>query len=105
VNIRYAEILYSTANAGDNLDNLYLARKYFSHALALIKCGGTEAMHQGTLGLPRALLGLLQTCKAIDAQNKKEDEKNTLMIKTCKDRLKEVYSKSPVKIDGMKLMN
>ena len=50
-------------------------------------------------------MGLLQTCKAIDAQNKKEDEKNTLMIKTCKDRLKEVYSKSPVKIDSMKLMN
>ena len=36
VNIRYAEILYSTANsAGDYIDNLYLARKYFSHALAI----------------------------------------------------------------------
>jgi hypothetical protein len=35
VNVKYAEILYSTANAADNLDNLYLARKFYSHALAL----------------------------------------------------------------------
>ncbi len=32
-NIRYAEILYSAGS--ENLDNLYNARKYFSHALAL----------------------------------------------------------------------
>lgn len=101
VNIRYAEMLYSTANAGDNLDNLYLARKYFSHALTLIQCGGKTAP-----GLPRALLGLLQTCRSIDAQNKKEDEKNTLMIRTCKDRLREVYSKAAtIKVEAMKIMN
>ena len=32
-NIRYAEILYSAGS--DNLDNLYHARKYYSHALTL----------------------------------------------------------------------
>ena len=35
VNIKYAEILYSSANGGENLDNLYHARKYYSHALTL----------------------------------------------------------------------
>lgn len=34
VNIKYAEILYSASN-GENIDTLYLARKYYSHALSL----------------------------------------------------------------------
>lgn len=104
VNIKYAEILYSTANAagGDNLDNLYLARKYFSHALAIQ--GERQEKSQ-----PRALWGLLQTCKAIGAQSKKEEEKNSEIIRTCQEKLREMYSKSKtgsaMNIDGMKLMN
>lgn len=35
VNIKYAEILYSLGNSGDNFENLLLSRKYYSHALAL----------------------------------------------------------------------
>ncbi len=102
VNIKYAEILYSTANGGENLDNLYLARKYFSHALAIQ--GSQQEKSQ-----PRALWGLLQTCKAIAAQSKKEDEKNSEIIRTCQEKLKEMYQRSKVgstiNINGMKLMN
>jgi len=75
VNMKYAEILYSASN-GENIDSLYLARKYYSHALSLQsdKKSATQT---------RALWGLLQTCKAIEAHLKKEDAKNTEIIKTC----------------------
>lgn len=51
VNLRYAEMLYSQGTS-DNIDNLYLARKYFSHALSLQDANKSN-------NLPRALWGLL----------------------------------------------
>lgn len=52
VNIKYAEILYSIGTGNENLENLYNARKYYSHALTLQseKAAETET---------RALWGLL----------------------------------------------
>ena len=52
INLRYAEILHSLGG----LDNLYLARKYFSHCLVLKEDGKCL----------RALFGLLNTCKQIE---------------------------------------
>lgn len=101
VNIKYAEILYSIGTGNENLENLYNARKYYSHALTLQseKAAETET---------RALWGLLQTCKAIEPLLKKEDEKNTEIILTCKDRIREIYEKKTGRkfnINGMKLMS
>lgn len=64
MNLKYAEMLYTMGSGNNNLDNLYLARKYFSHSLVLKE------------DYPRALWGLLQTCKIIQSLAKKEDEKN-----------------------------
>lgn len=75
MNLKYAEILYSLGNSGD-LDNLYLARKYFSHCLVLQD-------NTSDCNSMRALWGLLQTCKSISTHIKKEDEKNSEIIKTC----------------------
>ena len=65
LNLRYAEILYSMGG----IDNLFSARKYFSYALVL------------NPKYLRAQLGLIQTCKQIDAVQKKEDEKNSEILK------------------------
>ena len=54
VNLKYAEMLYSHGG-NDNLDNCYLARKYFSHALSL--------QNDNSNMLVRSLWGLLHTCK------------------------------------------
>lgn len=50
INLRYAEILYSQGGP-DNVDNFYLARKYFSHALSL--------QDNKSSMISRALFGLL----------------------------------------------
>ena len=63
--MRQAEILYTLGNSG-NLEHLYNARKYFSHALVL-KDGVPSA---------RALWGLLKTCKLVETHLKKTDSKN-----------------------------
>lgn len=78
INLKYAEILYSLSST-DNLDNLLLARKYYSHALTLVE----ESHNKNT----RALWGLLQTCKAIESQSKKEDEKNKEIIRVCQQKI------------------
>lgn len=100
VNLRYAEILYSTANCGgESIDTLYLARKYYSHALALQSDKGSQT---------RALWGLLQTCKAIETVMKKEDVKNTEVMRTCQAKINEIYERpgaAKVNLDGMKLMS
>jgi hypothetical protein len=57
--MKYAEILYSLGNSGENLENLYNARKYFAHSLTLQTVGSSNQQ-------VRALWGLLQTCKAIE---------------------------------------
>jgi hypothetical protein len=64
INLRYAEILYSMGG----IDNLFHARKYFAYACVL---NPTYA---------RAQFGLIQTCKQIEQQSKKEDEKNTELM-------------------------
>jgi tetratricopeptide (TPR) repeat protein len=101
VNLRFAELLYSqgSGSSSDNLDNYYLARKYYSHALSLQDDKSTM--------LPRALWGLLQTCKQIESLLKKEEEKNTQIIQTCQEKLREIYAKSSTKgfeIGAMKAM-
>ncbi|CDW79983.1 isoform a [Stylonychia lemnae] len=98
VNLRYAEMLYSQGGA-DNLDSLYLARKYYSHALTM--------QDDKSNMLSRALWGLLQTCKQLDILMKNKEEKNTEIILTCQQKLKEIYSKSnnKIEINSMKLMN
>ena len=73
VNLKFAELLYS--QAADDVDNLYLSRKYYSHALTL--------MQDDSNLLPRALWGLLNTCKQIEASLKKDEEKNAEVIRTC----------------------
>ena len=102
INIRYAEILYSTSNGGEYFENLLNARKYFSHALALQSDKQDKTQ-------TRALWGLLKTCKTIESLNKKEEEKNTEIIRTCQERLREIYggakgSAKSINIDSMKLM-
>ena len=71
-NIRYAEILYSAAP--EDIENLYNARKYYSHAMTLMKEDSNST---------RCLWGLLKVCKSIEGLLKKEDEKNTMIIKVC----------------------
>lgn len=83
VNLRYAEILYSLGNGGD-LESLHLARKYFSHCLVLKENGECN----------RALFGLLQTCKSLAVFDKKIDEKNAEIIKTCQQSIREIYQKN-----------
>lgn len=51
VNIKYAEILYSTANEGGAVDNLYLARKYYSHALAIQSESAAKSQTRALWGL------------------------------------------------------
>ena len=94
VNIRYAEILYSAGS--DNIDNLYTARKYYSHALTL----------QNDKTATRALWGLLKVCKAIESNLKKEDEKNTELIKVCQEKINEIYAskKTSANVQSMTLM-
>eukprot|EP00347_Sterkiella_histriomuscorum_P010177 403377310 len=98
VNLRFAEMLYSQGGP-ENLDNYYMARKYFSHALSLIdeKVGNMQA---------RALWGLLQTCKQIENLVKREEEKNTEILNTCKEKIRELYSKSKnqINISNMKAL-
>jgi hypothetical protein len=63
-NIKYAEILYSSAIAQQNsLYLLELSRKYYSHALILID--NETKTNELNNNVPRALWGLLKTCKAI----------------------------------------
>ena len=42
--------------------------------------------------VPRALFGLLKTCRSIRQFAKKTDEKNLDIEKVAKDRLKELYA-------------
>ena len=51
-NLKYAEILYSMGNSGDNFESLLLSRKYFTHSLTL--CNEKNKNYKG-----RALWGLL----------------------------------------------
>jgi len=88
INLRLAEIIYSQGT--DNVESLYTARKYFSHALLLLD-----------KPTPRALFGLLQVCKAIQLKMKKEDEKNVQLIATCKEQLKGLYGKEVEKMAAM----
>lgn len=74
VNLRYAELLYSSSSKNDRLTDLLNARKYFSHA-AIMKEGEPDS---------RTLWGLLKTCQAIHKINKKEEPKNTEMIEVTK---------------------
>ena len=76
MNIRYAEILYSIGSDKETIEDIYLARKYYSHALTLENDSTVKVS-------TRALWGLLQTCKAIEHLIKRIDEKNTEIILTC----------------------
>lgn len=95
INIKYAEILYSTGS--DNVDTLILSRKYYSHALTL--------QDDDSHNIGRALWGLLHTCKAIESLVKREDEKNTEIIKTCQAKLREIYGQQKKgSIGNMRIM-
>lgn len=91
VNLKYAEILFSIAS-GESLDTLILARKYFSHALTLMDA---EKQNKNS----RALWGLLQTCKAIESISKKEDTKNSEVMKVCQEKIRQMYSKSNINVN------
>ena len=76
LNLRYAEVLYSS-HRSDHLGDLLIARKYFSHA-AILKEDENEPC-------VRALFGLVRTCKSIAALAKKgeNDEKNKEVLRTA----------------------
>ena len=95
INLRYAELLYAAQTRSDRLTDLVNARKYFSHA-AILKEGKPHA---------RTLFGLLKTCQAIHKLNRKEDVKNTEMIKVTKERIAELYAKnSQIPITNMPVL-
>jgi hypothetical protein len=73
VSLKYAEMLYSTQR--DRLNDLYDARKYFSHA-ALLKEDAKDPC-------VRALFGIVKTCKAIKTVARKTDAINDEMLQTA----------------------
>ena len=85
VNVRYAECLYGAARSTDSLNDLQLARKYFSHA-AILKEGAPCL---------RALYGIVACCKLIAvllASNKKlEDTKNAAILVAAQKQLRLAY--------------
>jgi tetratricopeptide (TPR) repeat protein len=84
LNLRYAEILYSS-HRQDRIGDLLTARKYFSHA-AILKEGEPCV---------RALFGLVRTCKAIASIAKKgeNDDKNKDVLKTAQDQIRDIYKR------------
>ncbi|MFO0116073.1 MAG: tetratricopeptide repeat protein [bacterium] len=86
LNLRYAEILYSS-HRQDRIGDLLLARKYFSHA-AILKEDEKEPC-------VRALLGLVRTCKQISAIAKKgeNDDKNKEVLHTAQRQIKAYYAR------------
>ena len=74
VNLRYAEMLYSSQRS-DRLGDLINARKYFSHA-AILK----EDVNDPCV---RALFGLVKTCKAIQKASKKVEPNNKEILETA----------------------
>eukprot|EP00355_Strombidium_rassoulzadegani_P005155 CAMPEP_0168623168 /NCGR_PEP_ID=MMETSP0449_2-20121227/8677_1 /TAXON_ID=1082188 /ORGANISM="Strombidium rassoulzadegani, Strain ras09" /LENGTH=84 /DNA_ID=CAMNT_0008664523 /DNA_START=498 /DNA_END=752 /DNA_ORIENTATION=+ len=62
-NLKYAEIVYSSAVANQNsLTQLEIASKYFQHALVLVD---DVAKTKVANNVVRALWGLLKCCKTI----------------------------------------
>jgi len=78
LNLRYAELLYSS-HRSDRMTDLLNARKYFSHAAILKEDGNEPCM--------RALFGLVRTCKSIAATARKQenDEKNKEVLATAQE--------------------
>ena len=74
VNLRYAEMLYSSQR-NDRLEDLLNARKYFSHA-AILKSDTKDPCI-------RALFGLVKTCKAIQKLSKKDVPNNREIMETA----------------------
>ena len=76
LNLRYAELLYST-HRSDRIGDLLNARKYFSHAAILKEDASEPCM--------RALFGLVRTCKQIASIGKKSenDDKNREILATA----------------------
>lgn len=70
VNLKYAEMLYSTNR--DKVNDLYSARTYFSHASLLKEDKSNPCV--------RALFGIVKTCKAIKANARKPDSLNDEMM-------------------------
>ena len=66
MNLKYAEMLYSTKR--DKLDDLIDSRKYFMHA-ALLR-------EEGQFPCVRALFGVIKTCKQIAKLSNKASEKD-----------------------------
>ena len=64
-NIKIAEIIYSNAIAsGNNISQMELSRKYYSHALVLIDDNSKDAKTINN-NVVRALWGLIKVCKTI----------------------------------------
>ena len=84
LNLRYAEILYSSSRQ-DRIGDLLNARKYFSHA-AILKEDDKEPCI-------RALFGLVRTCKsiAVIAKKNENDDKNKEILDTAQQKIKEHY--------------
>jgi len=70
VNLKYAEMLYSTKR--DRLEDLINARKYFMHA-ALLR-------EEGALPCVRALFGIIKATKAIKSLNAKQKDEHAAEI-------------------------
>ena len=84
VNLRYAEMLYSSQR-NDRLEDLLNARKYFSHAAILKEDTKNPCV--------RALFGLVKTCKAIQKLSKKEVTNNKEIMETAQQNIREVYAR------------
>mmetsp|Transcript_40376 Transcript_40376/g.39923 ORF Transcript_40376/g.39923 Transcript_40376/m.39923 type:complete len:137 (+) Transcript_40376:371-781(+) len=84
-NLKYGEILYSIGGG----ENLILARKYFSKAIAL-----NDKSTGSTNNSVKAIWSLLETCKKLESMGRKyKDEVNEELIEMCKEKLTKAYSK------------
>lgn len=98
-NLKYGELMYSIGGG----DNLILARKYFSKAVALLDEAAGQEAGIGKNSV-RAIWCLLETCTRLESLGRKyQDEINQDLIDMCKDKLAKVYSKkSKLDIDELK---
>jgi hypothetical protein len=89
-NMKYAELMYSMGGG----DNLVLARKYYSKAVALIS-GLTHKPDGSRFTNVRAIWGLLETCTRLEEMGRKyQDEINEELIEMCKEKLSKGYQKN-----------
>ena len=95
-NIKIAEIIYSSAVASGNnqMSQLELSRKYYSHALILIDDTSKDSKVINN-NVVRALWGLIRVCKSIQrakAPKDKVDEKNDQILKISQERVQKIYA-------------